>query len=159
MDLREHDNNRGTAQSKRKTKEMKKKRKTMRKSERALGRGGEERERDLHQGTVKTNGFGMHMRQLKSYPSTSLSFSHLRSETWTQWTIGAARVKVYLSAIPFFRMVRWCIRLMRLTLVWKVRRYRLVQVRQNLKKISLRRRRLPDPCKHISDVHGRITVR
>ena len=32
------------------------------------------------------------------------------------------------------RMVRWCIRLTRLTLVCKVIRYRLVQVRQNLKK-------------------------
>ena len=32
------------------------------------------------------------------------------------------------------RMVRWCIRLTRLTLVCEVIRYRLVQVRQNLKK-------------------------
>ena len=31
-------------------------------------------------------------------------------------------------------MVRWCIRLTRLTLVREVIRYRLVQVRQNLKK-------------------------
>ena len=32
------------------------------------------------------------------------------------------------------RMVRWCVRLTRLTLVCKVIRYRLVQVQQNLKK-------------------------
>ena len=32
------------------------------------------------------------------------------------------------------RMVRWCIRLTRLTLVCEVIRYRLVQIRQNLKK-------------------------
>ena len=32
------------------------------------------------------------------------------------------------------RMVRWCIRLTRLTLVCEVIRYRLVQVRQNHKK-------------------------
>ena len=34
----------------------------------------------------------------------------------------------------FLRMVRWCIRLTRLTLVCEVIRYRLVQVRQNQKK-------------------------
>ena len=38
------------------------------------------------------------------------------------------------SAILFLRMVRWCIWLTRLTLVCEVIRYRLVQVRQNLKK-------------------------
>ena len=38
------------------------------------------------------------------------------------------------SAILFLRMVQWCIRLTRLTLVCEVIRYRLVQVRQNLKK-------------------------
>ena len=32
------------------------------------------------------------------------------------------------------QMVRWCIRLTRLTIVCEVIRYRLVQVRQNLKK-------------------------
>ena len=37
-------------------------------------------------------------------------------------------------AIIFVRMVRWCIRLTRLTLVCEVIRYRLVQVRQNQKK-------------------------
>ena len=36
------------------------------------------------------------------------------------------------------RMVRWCIRLTRLTLVCEVIRYRLVQVRQNQKKASKR---------------------
>ena len=38
------------------------------------------------------------------------------------------------SAILFLRMVRWCIRLTRLTLVCEVIRHRLVQVRQNQKK-------------------------
>ena len=37
------------------------------------------------------------------------------------------------------RMVRWCIRLTRLTLVCKVIRYRLVQVRQNHKKKKKKR--------------------
>ena len=60
-------------------------------------------------------------------------FLHLRSETWTQWTIEAARVKVHHRPYSF-RMVRWCIRLTRLTLVCEVIRYRLVQVRQNQKK-------------------------
>ena len=39
------------------------------------------------------------------------------------------------------RMVRWCIRLTRLTLVCKVIRYRLVQVRQNHKKKKKKRYR------------------
>ena len=39
-----------------------------------------------------------------------------------------------VSRIHHWRMVRWCIRLTRLTLVCEVIRYRLVQVRQNLKK-------------------------
>ena len=39
-----------------------------------------------------------------------------------------------LSDLNQMRMVRWCIRLTRLTLVSEVIRYRLVQVRQNLKK-------------------------
>ena len=60
-------------------------------------------------------------------------FLHLRSETWTQWTIEAARVKVHHRPYSL-RMVRWCIRLTRLTLVCEVIRYRLVQVRQNQKK-------------------------
>ena len=60
-------------------------------------------------------------------------FLHLRSETWTQWTVEAARVKVHHRPYSL-RMVRWCIRLTRLTLVCEVIRYRLVQVRQNLKK-------------------------
>ena len=42
------------------------------------------------------------------------------------------------SAILFLRMVRCCIRLTRLTLVCEVIRYRLVQVRQNLKKKTFR---------------------
>ena len=36
------------------------------------------------------------------------------------------------------RMIRWCIRLTRLTLVCEVIKYRLVQVRQNLKKRTFR---------------------
>ena len=43
-------------------------------------------------------------------------------------TIEAARVKVHHRPYSL-RMVRWCIRLMRLTLVCEVIRYRLVQVR------------------------------
>ena len=43
--------------------------------------------------------------------------------------------KVLLSlSLKVLRMVWWCIRLMRLTLVCEVIRYRLVQVQQNLKK-------------------------
>ena len=38
------------------------------------------------------------------------------------------------TLVPNLRMVRWCIRLTRLTLVCEVIRYRLVQVQQNLKK-------------------------
>ena len=56
-------------------------------------------------------------------------FLHLRSETWTKWTIEAARVKVHHRPYSF-RMVWWCIRLTRLTLVCEVIRYHLVQVRQ-----------------------------
>ena len=39
------------------------------------------------------------------------------------------------SGGPVVRMVRWCIRLTRLTLVCEVIRYRLVQVRQNQKRL------------------------
>ena len=48
--------------------------------------------------------------------------------------LSAARVKVFHRHTQFLRMVRWCIRLTRLTLLGEVIRYRLVQVRQNLKK-------------------------
>ena len=58
---------------------------------------------------------------------------HLRSETWIQWTIEAARVRVHHQPYSF-RMVRWCIRLTRFTLVCEVISDRLVQVRQNFQK-------------------------
>ena len=62
-------------------------------------------------------------------------FLHLRSETWTQWTIEAARVKGHHR--PFFlKMVLWCIRLMRLTLFCEVVRYRLVKKKCKSDKIS-----------------------
>ena len=54
-------------------------------------------------------------------------------ETWTQWTIEVAQVKVHHR--PFsLKMARWCIRQAHLTLVCEVIRYHLVQVWQNLKK-------------------------
>ena len=43
------------------------------------------------------------------------------------------------------RMVRWCVRLTRLTLVCKVIRYRSVQVRQNLKKKKKKTSRVGGP--------------
>ena len=61
-------------------------------------------------------------------------FLHLRSETWTHWTIEAARVKVHHRPYSFEDGPVVMIRLTRLTLVCEVIRYRLVQVRQNLKK-------------------------
>ena len=60
-------------------------------------------------------------------------FLHLRSETWTQWTIKAVRVKVHHRPYSLI-MVRWCIRLTRFTLICEVIRYRSGQVQQNLKK-------------------------
>ena len=61
-------------------------------------------------------------------------FLHLRLETWTQRTIDAARGEGASSAILFLRMVWRCIRLTHLILVCEVIRYRLVQVRPNLKR-------------------------
>ena len=55
-------------------------------------------------------------------------FHYLRLETWKQWTIKAAHVKVQDCPFSFLRMVQWCIRQMRLTLVFEVTKYRLVQV-------------------------------
>ena len=52
---------------------------------------------------------------------------------WSQWTIKAAWVKVHHWPL-FLRMVRWCIRLTCLILVFKVIRPRLVQVRQKSQK-------------------------
>ena len=60
--------------------------------------------------------------------------------TWTKRYLitSQTRVKrvsrIHHRTIPRMRMVRWCIRLTRLTLVCEVIRYRLVQVRQNQKK-------------------------
>ena len=60
--------------------------------------------------------------------------------TWTKRYLitSQTRVKrvsrIHHRTILSLRMVRWCIRLTRLTLVCEVIRYRLVQVRQNQKK-------------------------
>ena len=60
-------------------------------------------------------------------------FLHLRSETWTQWTTEAARVKVHPRPYSFEDgPVVYSAN--GLTLVCEVIRYCLVQVRQNLKK-------------------------
>ena len=55
--------------------------------------------------------------------------------TWTKRYLITSQTRVKrVSRIHHRIILQWCIRLTRLTLVCKVIRYRLVQVRQNLKK-------------------------
>ena len=73
---------------------------------------------------------GSHLPHSRTYTATSRKAEHEQRVK--------ARVKSPCRTILLrMRMVRWCIRLMRLTLVCEVIRYRLVQVRQNLKKKRL----------------------
>ena len=60
-------------------------------------------------------------------------FRFCRTSTKRYLITSHTRVK-RVSRIHHLRMVRWCIPLTRLTLVCEVIRYRLVQIRQNLKK-------------------------
>ena len=63
-------------------------------------------------------------------------FLHLRSKTWTHVPSGRSRQRGRMCIIghTLLRIVRCCIWLTRLTLVCEVIRYRLAQVRKNLKK-------------------------
>ena len=75
--------------------------------------------------------------------------------TWTKRYLitSQTRVKrvsrIHHRTILMVRMVRWCIRLTRLTLVCEVIRYRLVQVRQNQKKKKKKKNRFIDH--HVSE--------
>ena len=74
---------------------------------------------------IRTVIYKFHLQQ-------NVSFSFLR---FCRISSGRSRQRGWRCIIgcTFLRMVRWCIWLTRLTLVCEVIRYRLVQVRQNLK--------------------------
>ena len=71
---------------------------------------------------------------------TAIQRLHISNSQIRACCLGKAQAKVQLNSLRMrmwtvsVRMVRWCVRLTRLTLVCEVIRYRLVQVRQNLKK-------------------------
>ena len=68
---------------------------------------------------------------------TNLSFTPVYIRFGYDFTgFGGDALYFHIANITSVRMVRWCIRLTRLTLVCEVIRYRLVQVRQNQKKIT-----------------------
>ena len=71
-------------------------------------------------------------------------FLHLRSKTWTHVPSGRSRQRGRMCIIghTLLRIVRCCIWLTRLTLVCEVIRYRLAQVRKNLKKKKKKKKRL-----------------
>ena len=67
-------------------------------------------------------------------PSDTESPRRRESNALAGYTTGPSSMVRWCIRLTRLTMVRWCIRLTRLTLVCEVIRYRLVQVRQNQKK-------------------------